>query len=139
MDSRTEAGILRSMRDLAAGRTSVQVAHRLSTVKHCDSIVVLEGGRVAEQGSHAELLHVPGGIYAAMWRLQQAEQSLQSILPAEGGAVAGEKAAAPGAKKADAGAAASDEMGEEASEDAVEGALANAAGPGAVPPETQSL
>ena len=50
---------------LAQGRTSITVAHRLSTVQHCDSITVLQHGQVAEQGTHQQLL-ARGGLYADM-------------------------------------------------------------------------
>lgn len=69
LDSNTEAGILRSLNALAQGRTSVFVAHRLSTIQHCDVIYVLENGAVVESGTHAELL-AGGGVYADMWRVQ---------------------------------------------------------------------
>ncbi|CAD7698438.1 unnamed protein product [Ostreobium quekettii] len=62
----TERQILESVRDLAQGRTSVFVAHRLSTAAQCDQIVVLDGGRIVESGSHQELLSA-GGRYAQLW------------------------------------------------------------------------
>jgi subfamily B ATP-binding cassette protein MsbA len=54
------------------GRTTLVIAHRLSTVEHADRIVVLAHGRIAEIGSHAELL-ATGGLYASLYRLQFAE------------------------------------------------------------------
>ncbi len=53
----------------AAGRTTLTIAHRLQTVRFADRIIVLEGGRIAEEGAHAELLH-RRGIYAALCELQ---------------------------------------------------------------------
>ena len=53
-----------------AGRTTVVIAHRLSTIEHADQVVVLEKGRVAETGTHAELL-ARGGLYAHLHALQQ--------------------------------------------------------------------
>lgn len=61
--------MLEALSSLAAGRTSIFVAHRLSTAAQCDQIVVLEDGRVAEAGSHAELLEA-GGKYAQLWARQ---------------------------------------------------------------------
>lgn len=72
LDSNSEAAILDAMRDLAIGRTSLVIAHRLSTVVDADKIVVLEQGRVVEQGNHSELLQLRGR-YASMWLLQQQE------------------------------------------------------------------
>jgi ABC-type multidrug transport system fused ATPase/permease subunit len=71
LDSASEAGILDSLRSLGAGRTSVTVAHRLSTVRHCDRIVVLADGLVVETGSHDDLI-AADGLYATMWLRQQA-------------------------------------------------------------------
>ena len=72
LDSASEAGILESLRTCGAGRTSVTVAHRLSTVRHCDRIIVLADGLVVEAGGHDELM-ARGGRYAAMWSRQEAD------------------------------------------------------------------
>ncbi|MHC4392370.1 MAG: ABC transporter ATP-binding protein, partial [Planctomycetota bacterium] len=69
VDNETEAAIQRSLARIAEGRTTIVIAHRLSTVVHADRIVVLEAGRLIEQGRHAELLAVDG-LYAALWRVQ---------------------------------------------------------------------
>jgi ATP-binding cassette subfamily B protein len=72
LDSRTEEAILATLSAVTTGRTTITIAHRLSTVVDADRIVVLDGGRVAEEGSHAELLR-RNGLYADMWARQQAE------------------------------------------------------------------
>jgi ATP-binding cassette subfamily B protein len=69
LDSRTEAAIRSTLRKARAGRTTLVVAHRLSTVADADRILVLKAGRVVESGSHPELLAL-GGDYAALWRRQ---------------------------------------------------------------------
>ena len=69
VDNETEAAIQRSLETVARGRTTLVIAHRLSTVRHADRIHVLEGGRVAERGTHEELI-MAGGLYAALWRVQ---------------------------------------------------------------------
>jgi ABC transporter ATM len=76
LDSATERGIMESLKELAAGRTSVFVAHRLSTVQGCDKIYVLKDGKVAEEGTHAELMLRNGGVYREMWKMQAAQQAL---------------------------------------------------------------
>eukprot|EP00891_Asterochloris_glomerata_P006206 jgi/Astpho2/6206/e_gw1.00088.34.1_t len=73
LDTATEQGIMGSLNELAQGRTSVFVAHRLSTVQQCDKIIVMSEGVVAEQGSHLELM-AAGGLYAQMWETQAAKE-----------------------------------------------------------------
>ena len=71
VDNETEAAIQRSLRRVAEGRTTVIIAHRLSTVRDADKIVAMEDGRIAEQGSHAELI-ARGGLYAHLVQRQMA-------------------------------------------------------------------
>ena len=70
LDSVTEAAIQRSLEELSAGRTVIVVAHRLSTIRGADHIAVIENERVAEYGTHDELLE-RGGLYARLWRTQK--------------------------------------------------------------------
>ncbi|MXO75039.1 ATP-binding cassette domain-containing protein [Altererythrobacter aerius] len=73
LDSRTEQGILDTLHRVSKDRTSLSIAHRLSTVADADSILVMDHGRLAEQGTHQALLR-RGGLYAEMWSRQQAER-----------------------------------------------------------------
>ncbi|MBN9479680.1 MAG: ABC transporter ATP-binding protein/permease [Bordetella sp.] len=70
LDSRTEAAIQKTLRRARAGRTTLVVAHRLSTVADADQILVLKAGRIVERGAHHELVARQGGEYAALWRKQ---------------------------------------------------------------------
>ena len=69
LDSESEALIQDALWTLMAGRTAIVIAHRLSTVRRMDSLVVLDAGRIVEQGSHENLLAL-GGIYASLWSHQ---------------------------------------------------------------------
>ena len=69
VDNETEAAIQRSLHRVAEGRTTLIIAHRLSTVRHADRILVLEGGAVAEAGSHEELV-AKEGLYHRLWSVQ---------------------------------------------------------------------
>ena len=76
VDNETEAAIQRSLEEITRERTTLMIAHRLSTVRHADRIVVLDHGRIVESGRHDDLLD-RGGAYAALWRVQT------GLLPAE--------------------------------------------------------
>ncbi len=69
VDNETEAAIQRSMQVITQGRTTLVVAHRLSTIVNADRIYVLEAGQIQESGNHQELLQ-KNGLYAALWRVQ---------------------------------------------------------------------
>ncbi len=73
LDSKTEQAIQETLREVAKDHTTLVIAHRLSTVIDADQILVMDKGRICEQGRHRELL-AQGGIYAHMWRLQQEER-----------------------------------------------------------------
>jgi ABC-type transport system involved in Fe-S cluster assembly fused permease/ATPase subunit len=89
LDSRTEQEIQASLREVSAHRTTLVIAHRLSTVVEADEILVLEEGRVTERGSHAELLRRRGR-YAEMWARQQEAAARGLPEPMEGEPVAPE-------------------------------------------------
>jgi ATP-binding cassette subfamily B protein len=72
LDTGTEKEIQKSLAEVSADRTTLVIAHRLSTVVHADEILVLQEGRVVERGRHETLL-AQGGVYATMWARQQAQ------------------------------------------------------------------
>ncbi|OGA31355.1 MAG: metal ABC transporter permease [Betaproteobacteria bacterium RIFCSPLOWO2_12_FULL_62_13b] len=76
LDSETEQSIQAELARIAQGHTTLVIAHRLSTIMDADQILVMEGGRIIERGSHRELLERDGA-YAQMWALQQQEESQQ--------------------------------------------------------------
>ena len=75
LDSKSEKAIQSELDRIAVGRTTLTIAHRLSTVMGADEILVMDAGRIVERGSHAGLLSLQGH-YAQMWRLQQQQQRL---------------------------------------------------------------
>jgi len=83
LDTHTEKEIQKSLREVSADRTTLVIAHRLSTVIHADEIIVLEDGRIVERGRHGELL-ARGGKYAAMWQRQQEAVTHAERLPLAG-------------------------------------------------------
>ena len=70
LDSESERSILKAMADISANKTTLVIAHRLSTVVDADRILVVDGGEIVEQGSHQELL-TQDGQYARLWQMQQ--------------------------------------------------------------------
>ncbi|MCB1519115.1 MAG: ABC transporter ATP-binding protein/permease [Hyphomicrobiaceae bacterium] len=95
LDSHTEKEIQDALDRVARNRTTLVIAHRLSTIVHADNILVLDGGRLVEQGTHAELIE-RNGLYASLWsRQRQAEKAREEL------AQALEEAARAGAIRAD--------------------------------------
>ena len=82
LDSESEAAIQRALATALAGRTSLVIAHRLSTVRAADQILVVDGGQIAERGTHDELL-AAGGVYAGLYRTQFAPQAALRPFPEE--------------------------------------------------------
>jgi ATP-binding cassette subfamily B protein len=76
VDAETERTILTRLRPILTGRTSIVISHRVAAVKDADQILVLDGGRVAESGTHAALL-ASGGLYASLYREQLAQEAVE--------------------------------------------------------------
>ena len=75
LDTETESAIQTNLEEISANRTTLVIAHRLSTVVNADEIIVLADGEVAERGRHEDLLKRKNGVYARMWELQAQEES----------------------------------------------------------------
>ncbi|GGA36283.1 ABC transporter ATP-binding protein [Paenibacillus physcomitrellae] len=71
VDAVTESGILDNLVRERTGKTTLIIAHRISSVQHADEIIVLDQGRIAQRGTHEQLLHDPNGLYASLYRIQQ--------------------------------------------------------------------
>jgi len=79
LDTHTEKEIQASLKDVATGRTTLAIAHRLSTVVDSDEILVLDQGEIKERGAHTQLLE-KGGLYATMWqRQQEASKAMETL------------------------------------------------------------
>lgn len=78
VDSKTEEALTRVIRETLPDTTTIIIAHRLSTVKHCDTIHMLENGTIVESGTHDELIEM-NGAYASLYRKQLIEQELEAL------------------------------------------------------------
>jgi ATP-binding cassette subfamily B protein len=78
VDTHTEEEILKSLKGFMKDRTSIIISHRISTVKDADNIIVISDGKIAEEGTHAELVML-GGIYADLHYKQLLEKELEEL------------------------------------------------------------
>ena len=78
VDARTESAILDAIERAAEGRTLVLITHRVAAAARCDRVVVLDGGKVVEEGTHAELV-TRGGLYARLAERQALEAELEAL------------------------------------------------------------
>jgi ATP-binding cassette subfamily B protein len=88
LDSASEKAIQAELDRIAVGRTTLMIAHRLSTVMHADEILVMDGGRIVERGKHSALL-AANGAYARMWALQERGTKAEKQAVVEPGAASG--------------------------------------------------
>ena len=70
LDYESESIIQKNMQQIVRGRTVIVIAHRLAAVRHCEQLIVIEDGRIEEQGSHRELIKKTNGFYAKLWSMQ---------------------------------------------------------------------
>jgi ABC-type multidrug transport system fused ATPase/permease subunit len=75
LDSETETDIMNNLKSIGSDRTTIIVAHRLSSVQDCDKIIVMHQGQVVEQGSHEELLQM-GGRYVELLQMQESSTTV---------------------------------------------------------------
>ena len=73
LDTETESAIQANLEEISTDRTTLVIAHRLSTVVNADEIIVLADGQIVERGTHDDLLKIKNGTYAHMWELQAQE------------------------------------------------------------------
>jgi len=71
LDAKSEKDVVRALEELMRGRTTFIIAHRLSTVKKANRIIVLEGGKIVEQGKHEDLIKIKDGVYRRFYEVQK--------------------------------------------------------------------
>ena len=86
LDSESEAAVQRALRTALTGRTSLVIAHRLSTVRDADLVLVIDEGRIVERGTHDALL-AEGGLYAELYRTQFRQQASPTNTPDDDGEI----------------------------------------------------
>ncbi|KAI3957312.1 hypothetical protein MKW98_003033 [Papaver atlanticum] len=92
LDAESERSVQEALERASSGRTTILVAHRLSTIRNANVIAVIDEGKVAEQGSHSHLLkHYPDGCYANMIQLQRFGKGAQGIAPGSSSSMGGER------------------------------------------------
>ena len=74
VDTYTEESIQRAIEKITIGKTSIIIAHRLTTIRSADKIIVLDDGKIVEQGTHEELIKVPSGQYLNLYEVQLAKE-----------------------------------------------------------------
>ena len=79
LDSESEYMVQQALNELMKGRTSIVIAHRLSTVRSVDRILVIQDGQIVEQGSHEELLLKDGGVFREFTRMQQVNEEVAEV------------------------------------------------------------
>jgi ATP-binding cassette subfamily B protein len=82
VDTQTEQAILKGLRGVMGARTSIVIAHRISTIRAADWIIVLDGGRLVDQGTHDELIG-RGGLYADLYERELLREALEAAEPVD--------------------------------------------------------
>ena len=79
MDTKTEMDIQSAMEQFSKGRTTFNIAHRLSTLRNADRLIVIDGGRLAECGTHEELCQIKDGVYRRLYDIQKEALKVRGI------------------------------------------------------------
>lgn len=79
VDTQTERSIQQAIDRLAQGRTTISIAHRLSTLRNADRLIVIENGQLVQSGTHAELARCKEGVYYKLWQLQSKALAVRGV------------------------------------------------------------